>query len=102
VGQDNDNFVTQGLADARDWAWGKAKDLAARGAVITNTGPGAAGMGRPGGIDVGKLAEDQAQSLGRGDPALKKKKKPVPATPPVYKTVSDSMLAGGGASDENS
>ena len=91
MGQDNDNFITQGLADLRNYAWSKAKDIAARGSVIT-TAPGAGGRGRPGGIDIRKMAEDQAQAQGRGDPALRKKKKPaVAATPPLYKTISDDM-----------
>lgn len=77
---DDDNFVTRAIKSVGDMAWSGAKDLAARGKVITTTGPGIMGTARPASIDVGKLAEDQARSMGRGDATTApKKKKPMPA-----------------------
>lgn len=87
---DDDNFVTRGLASMRDFAVGKAKDLAARGAVITTTAPGN-GFSKPASINVGQLAEDQARSMGRGDAMAQPKKKKKPVTPPLSKRMADAM-----------
>lgn len=77
MAQDDDNFVTRGIAAMRDFAVGKAKDLAARGSVITTTGPGN-GFSKPADINVPQLAEAQARSMGRGDAmTAPKKKKPI-------------------------
>ncbi len=90
MADDNDNFVTRGFKQMTDYAVGKAKDLAARGAVITTTGPGN-GFSKPASIDVGKLAEDQARSMGRGDAmagTAPKKKKPAA---PMHARMASAM-----------
>lgn len=76
---DDDNFVTRAIKSVGDMAWSGAKDLAARGKVITSTGPGIMGTARPASINVAQLAEDQARSMGRGDATPKKKKPVTPA-----------------------
>lgn len=76
-------WISDTASDLEDKAMSTIKDLAAKGTVTRNTMPA-----RPSGIDVGKLAEDQARSMGRGD--TMKKKKPMPAKA----TIGDLMQGG--------